>query len=331
MRRSATLYLTGILAMLCASWVAVLIALEGRGIPLSQHLRLFLILMTALAAVACVAVVMVGLPLRRERVARRNLVAAMDARRPEAVPEDPPELARSVRDLLAALKRAEDEAAHSAGTSDRAERLAAIGRLASGLAHEIRNPITNVIGFAALARERCADESLRKDLATIEEEARRCEAITDSILAFSRTPKIVAEPVDLPELLEAGGGLPVAVECDVHARRVMADRTLLRRVFDNLVKNAADAGARSVAVRIRRDGGFARVTLRDDGSGIPVAMLERLFDPFSTSKTGGLGLGLAISRGIVSAHGGQLTARNHPEGGAEFEVVIPVKGIGARP
>jgi signal transduction histidine kinase len=311
--------------VLLASWVAVSIALESRAISASQHLRLFFILMTTLTAVACVAVLLVWLPLRRERGARRALVAAIDARRPESVPSDPPELAGRVRNLLIAVQRAEERASHSAGSSDRAERLAAIGRLASGLAHEIRNPITNVIGFAALARERCADDQLRKDLVTIEEEARRCESITDSILAFSRTPKIVPEPVDLPELLSAPAVLPVSIECDETARRVMADRTLLRRVFENLVKNAADAGARSVAVRVKRDGANARVVLRDDGPGIPVAMLERLFEPFSTSKNGGLGLGLAISRGVVAAHGGALSARNHPEGGAEFEIVLPVK------
>jgi signal transduction histidine kinase len=252
---------------------------------------------------------------------------ALRLQRPVTSADEFGDLALQVNALIAELGRRRAENRDETTARDRDERLAELGRFAAGIAHEIRNPITNVIGFAALLRERCENEETRRDLIAIEEEARRCEAITDSITAFSRVPTIRAEPVELAELIVAPANLEVAIEAVEEARRVMADRILLRRVFDNLLVNARDAGARRVAVRVERLGARARILFSDDGRGIPAAIVERLFEPFATSRPGGLGLGLAIARGIVAAHGGELGARNRPEGGAEFEMTLPVGGV----
>ena len=325
MTRIVSAALGALLVLFLTALVAVWAALAMRTLSPADTLRVFAMLGFVLTAVLVAVATMLVMTIR---VRRRRLDAFKEAlrlRRPMAPGGEFGDLTLLANGLLEELARARRERRASDEIGDRDERLASLGRFAAGIAHEIRNPITNVIGFAALARERCEDESLLRDLAAIEEEARRCEAITDSVTAFSRVPAIRPEPLDPVTLLVAPPGLELAVEGDAAGTRIMGDRVLLRRVLENLLENARHAGARRVTVVIERVGADLRLRVRDDGRGIPAAIVERLFEPFATSRPGGLGLGLAIARGIVAAHGGTLVARNQPAGGAEFEVVLPVR------
>lgn len=327
MRRIGTAVIAALALLLIFALVAVGASLRMPALAGGSWVRVVLLFAVLLGIVTVIAGLLPWRVLRAAARERDALGEALAARRDPAVGAVFPEVARRASALLAENRELAARATELSSGVDREERLAAIGRLAAGLAHELRNPLTTVIGMAALARERCGEDALARDLAAIEAEARRCEAISESILAFSRTPRIQAAPVRIEDLLvRPMEGLEVSFEATAEARSVVADSILLGRVFANLMANAREAGAGAIRVRAERTGSLVRIAFADDGRGIPAALLEHLFDAFATTKSGGLGLGLAICRGIVSAHGGELSARNRPEGGAEFLITLPVAG-----
>ncbi len=326
MTRSSILVVAGILAILLLSALAVWIALTSPESNPQRVIMTYLAMMTGLATTGLAVALTLVIALRRDHRRVTEIMKALEERRPAHLDGEWSLFAARVNAMLGELSRLEKERAESGGERERTTKLAAVGKLAAGLAHEIRNPITNVIGYASLCREKCEDPQLERDLRTIEEEARRCESITDSILAFSRAPVLSPEPVELSECFAAPPGLAVESLFAEGTERVIGDRVLLGRVFANLLSNAFEAGAKRIRVESERVGADAVFRLKDDGRGIPREMLETLFEPFQTSRRGGLGLGLALCRGIIQAHGGRITGRNRPEGGAEFEVVLPVAG-----
>jgi two-component system, NtrC family, sensor kinase len=213
------------------------------------------------------------------------------------------------------------------------EKLAGIGRLAAGFAHELGNPLSVILGYVMLHGRR-AEGRLARDLAAVEQEALRCREIVQDLLELARPDHIrVAAPVDLHALCDevvgavaAAGHLPrvaVAGEGVAHGSRAK-----LRQVLVNLVRNAAEAAgaAGEVDVRVRADGGFAIVEVSDTGPGIPAEARARLFEPFFTTKPTGTGLGLAVSRAIARGHGGDLTLTDRRGGGACFTLSVPLSG-----
>jgi signal transduction histidine kinase len=217
----------------------------------------------------------------------------------------------------------------------RAEQLAAVGQLAAGVAHEIRNPLTSIKLLAQTALDDQHPMPL-DDLRVVEGEIRRMEQSLNTFLNFARPMKPQRRQLRLEPLLAEVVGLlrlraeRQQVEIRVHeieAVVVQADSEQLRQVLVNLGFNALDSMPHGGGIEIEVKGQeeLVEIAVRDTGPGIPTAMLPKLFTPFLSSKDTGLGLGLVISRRIVEDHGGTLTAANHPRGGAEFLIRLPLE------
>jgi signal transduction histidine kinase len=211
------------------------------------------------------------------------------------------------------------------------EKLAGIGRLAAGVAHEINNPLGVILGYAKLLQRRC-DGGMAEDLGVIEEETLRAKEIVDGLLDLSRPLPPGAEDVDLRALSEEvvsrlrEARLLDGVEVTVDGRAVARGHAeKLRQVLVNLLRNAAEAAGAGgrVEIRIGAGGPVAEVAVEDSGPGIPEELRARLFEPFFTTKAKGTGLGLAVSRAIARAHGGDLETTQAPHGGARFALRLP--------
>ena len=223
------------------------------------------------------------------------------------------------------------------------EKMSAIGQLVSGVAHELNNPLAGISAFAQLLlAEKGFPSEQRSSLETIYAESRRASRIVLNLLTFARQHKPEKGPASvnqvLDDTLELRGyelrvrGIEVAHDYDEAIPDTMADAHQLQQVFLNLITNAEQAMERShgqamrLAVRTRRAGDLIRIEIEDTGPGIPPNLLERIFNPFFTTKPTGMGtgLGLSISLGIVREHDGRIWAENAPAGGARFVIELPM-------
>ena len=226
----------------------------------------------------------------------------------------------------------------------RSERLAAVGKMAAMITHEVRNPLSSI----ALNTELLGDELDKLGEADAAEARALCKAITDEVdrltgiteeyLAFARLPKPRLQPESVNQVVDslatfvredlAGRGVKLVVALDDTVPRAMADEAQIRQSLLNLVRNAAEAlaggGGGKVTLATRRGApGRVEIEVADDGPGIPGEVKPRLFDPFFSTKEGGTGLGLALTHQIVKDHGGDIRVVSGPEGGAAFVVSLP--------
>ena len=241
------------------------------------------------------------------------------------------DLLRRVEDVVLKLQQKEREIRRS-------ERLAAVGQLAAGLAHEIRNPLTSAVLLIETARKDPTSGGLTdEDLGMIESELHRIEQSLRLFLDFARPPKLERSMVDVNVVVRDALNLSrgrieqqhVAVHVDPSEGGCLlhADREQLRQVMLNLILNALDVmpngGTLGISLRNGPERKAIEVNVTDTGPGISPAILPRLFEPFATNKETGIGLGLVVSRRIVGDHGGTIQGSNRPEGGACFTVVLP--------
>jgi signal transduction histidine kinase len=215
----------------------------------------------------------------------------------------------------------------------RSERLAAIGRIAAQITHEIRNPLSSISLNAEELGERAPDA--RELCDAIVREVDRLTGITEEYLRFARLPKPQLQRADVNETvrdlldfvrpeLEAGG-VQVTASLSPGVPRVLADVAQLRQLLLNLLRNAREAmpSGGSLHVATRSDEGLVSLEIQDTGQGISPERMERIFDPFFTTKARGTGLGLAMAQEIAQEHGGQLLCESVVGDGAVFTLRLP--------
>ena len=215
--------------------------------------------------------------------------------------------------------------------------MASVGRMASHLAHEIRNPLTSIGGFAAsIARQHQDDAKTSRNATIIYEEARRLERTLVNVLDYTRPLRPNKVPVQINELVRKTlnqftsqmeeRAVSVDLSLDPNVGEMLADGAMIKQVIINLLKNAlesmegTEAGRLSVATAAGTD--LVELTVADTGCGIRQDSLDKLFSPFFTTKIGGVGLGLSVSRRIVAQHGGRIEVESQPAAGSRFTVTL---------
>jgi two-component system, NtrC family, sensor kinase len=221
------------------------------------------------------------------------------------------------------------------------EKMASLGKLAAGVAHQINNPLAGITLYAKLALEDYEmEEALRNDLLRILKDAERCRDTVKELLEFSRQTRHFMQPYDVNQaisrtlfLLENQSlfqNIEIEKRFEDRLPPVQADIQQLNHLFMNIVLNAAQAmdGKGRLQLNTYRDNDGKQVVIEisDTGPGIPPDILPYIFEPFYTTKEEGkgTGLGLSLAYGIVENHGGQITAHNHPGGGAVFTIRLPI-------
>ncbi len=221
-----------------------------------------------------------------------------------------------------------------------AEKLSALGELVAGVAHELNNPLTVILGNAELLAPRAAgDAKVKGQLERIYQAGARCQQIVKSLLSFARKQKPTKAYIDINALCESILNLltyqlkvsNIALEkrFDADLPKTMVDPHQLQQVFVNLVTNAYQAMSSyqsrgKLVVETKRGNGMIQIIFRDDGPGISQEHQRKIFDPFFTTKERGTGLGLSISYGIIKEHGGEITVQSTSGKGATFLIELPI-------
>ena len=220
-------------------------------------------------------------------------------------------------------------------------RLASVGQMAAGIAHEINNPLTGVVGFSELLMKKDIPEDIRKDVEIIYDGAQRVAGITSRMLSYARQYKPEKTTVDINDIIKItlamrnyemeSSNIKVTTQLDSDLPTTMADAGQLQQVFLNIILNAETEminahGKGNLSVKTERIDNAIWVSFKDDGPGISKENLDRIFNPFFTTREvgKGAGLGLNVSHGIVHQHGGKIYAKSRLGKGATFFVELPV-------
>ncbi len=247
-----------------------------------------------------------------------------------------------VRGAGATIRRQAREIEETQRRLMQSSKLAAIGELAAGVAHEINNPVTTILSRASFLTSQVDSAGDHEDLSAIVAQAQRIAQITKGLLVFARPQALDRKAVPIERIVEtslrsvkellAGSQISVHTTVAPHLSPVMADEGNLVRALENLLRNAIDAmpDGGKLEIRAARDeasGERLRLEIADTGLGIPKEHLPRIFDPFFTTKEvgKGTGLGLSIVHGIVKEHRGNITVKSRLSGGTCFEITLPTE------
>ena len=242
-------------------------------------------------------------------------------------------LEKRVEERTQELREAEDQLIRS-------EKLASLGKMASGVAHEINNPLTSILINASLMLETCGDgHAFLEPLTMISEETARCAEIVKGLLEFARQTPAQIAPADINDVIERTAQLiemqasvrnvKIIKALDTSLPQIELDKNKIRQVFSNLMINAIEAmptgGTLTITSRLNGNGRQVEILFADTGVGIPPENIQKLFDPFFTTKSFGTGLGLAVSYGIIQQRGGTIDVKSEVGRGSVFTVKLPLE------
>jgi two-component system sensor histidine kinase HydH len=211
------------------------------------------------------------------------------------------------------------------------ERFAVIGEMASVLAHEIRNPLGSIKGFAQYLKEQNADNMAQAtdSLDIIVSESKRLEALTEDLLMYAKPVEVKSEDFDVLELVnEVIKAMQDSKNVDIKISApagitIKSDSAKLKQIFMNILQNAVDAESKVIDIKIEFVNDKLAILISDDGCGMSNEIKENAFKPFFTTKTKGTGLGLAIVDKLIKAIGGEINLESEPQKGTVFKIVIP--------
>ena len=280
----------------------------------------------------------------KEKLAAGNLDYTVDLKK---FPKEIAELGRELNRMAKAISERDKRLRHRALQEiRRSERLAMIGRLASGVAHEINNPLGSILLFSRLLLQKAPLEGLqRENLERIERETRRCQDIVKGLLDFAKKREPKSELVTINKLMDETiklfekhpifHNVKIIRQYQQDLPEIFADPNQIMQVFTNLIINAVDAmkeqGSMTIETAITEDHCYVEIRFSDTGDGMPQDVMERVFDPFFTTKGvgQGTGLGLSVSHGIIEGHGGTIKVHSILGKGTTFTVSLPLTGENA--
>ncbi|MBW2636946.1 MAG: PAS domain S-box protein [Deltaproteobacteria bacterium] len=302
---------------------------------------------------------------QRERELAAAAAAAAQKARVSALEEARAELEKRVEERTQELKKAYDDLKNTQEQLVQAEKMSSLGIMAGGVAHELNNPLGGVLGFASiLSKELPKDDPHREDVEEIERGAKRCKAIVENLLKFSRQESFGFHSTDINKVVEESlsllghqvelANIKITKNFSPDIPPVMANAQQLQQVFINIISNAYDAmpdgGNLTISTKLKiesdpekikdfpglsprnffeiPEGKFKNIEIyfTDTGKGIPKKLIGKIFDPFVTTKPvgKGTGLGLSVSYGIIEKHNGKIEAQSKEGKGTTFTVVLPI-------
>lgn len=245
------------------------------------------------------------------------------------------------KELRRQRKQAEEKGKELQQQLNRAGRLVSAGELAAGVAHEVNNPLTGIMGFSERLLRKSADEDTKNGLELIHNEAQRAAKVVKNLLTFIRHHEPAKEYTDINDIVQKSlelrayelksSNIEVTLDLAANLPQVMVDFHEIQAVFLNIILNAEQSmseahGGGKLSIKTREVADYISISFADNGPGIPAEHLDKIFDPFFTSKgeKGGTGLGLSICQGIITEHGGRIYVRIETGEGATFFVELPI-------
>jgi signal transduction histidine kinase len=321
-----------------------------QSIPGSNRFRAYLVtVMLGIAALACVILTLLVVRnlqagVRKIESSLQNLEWDLTSQVPTGSdPEEIEQIAQAINRLGASLRENIDREKQIEDRLRHAERLAALGRLVAGVAHEVRNPLATIRLRVQMAQREARSARVDESCAVALEEIERLNGMVNRLLNFSRPVRFQPEPTNLKELTEARlnrfhekaekTGIQFVTDFPEDGAFLPIDQSKMAQVFDNVIQNAIEAMAESggtlrvsVTSTVKSISGAdrVRVEFRDTGNGISSSMISRVFDPFFTTKPSGTGLGLSICHEFVRAHGGEIQVESSEGNGTSVRIILPV-------